>query len=187
MCIRTALTVAMLLVGPTWVLAQVPVAPVLDDSTGSSYAGTPRPRKVLSCFVLTLVYSEYLSPLSCAAGASAPEPLPTPSQDPTNSVDGPVQAPVNDSNTTIIVAPEAGLGAILGNNGSAINTTIVQQLTFTGKAMHQQCLPRAARHSSQHQQVSRHMHFACAQETAIACACPNAPHVCLLPFTTFAP
>ncbi|KAL3156004.1 hypothetical protein ABBQ32_012993 [Trebouxia sp. C0010 RCD-2024] len=34
----------MLLVGPTWVLAQVPVAPVLDDSTGSSYAGTPRPR-----------------------------------------------------------------------------------------------------------------------------------------------
>lgn len=49
MCISTALTVAMLLVGPTAVLAQVPVAPMLDDSTGSSYAGSPRPRNVLSC------------------------------------------------------------------------------------------------------------------------------------------
>lgn len=96
--------------------------------------------------MLTLgrLHSEYLSPLSCAAGAFAPEPLPTPSQDPTNSVDGPVQAPADDSNTTIVVAPEAGLGAILGNNGSAINTTIVQQLTFTGKALNQLASPMCA-------------------------------------------
>ena len=67
-----------------------------------------------------------------AAEAFAPEAPPSPSQDPANPAGSPTPAPVDSSNTTITLAPEAGISALLGNNGSAINTTIVQQLTFTG-------------------------------------------------------
>lgn len=136
-----ALVFAMLLGGP-------PVVPVLcakyqvalGDTTGSNYSGTPpfqssaqrTQRKEPSCAPVALEYATHLcySPWTCAAEASAPEALPPPS---INPADGPTQAPSDASNTTIILAPEAGLGAVLGNNGTAINTTIVQQLTFTGK------------------------------------------------------
>ena len=185
-CIGTALTVAMLLVGPTRVLAQAPVAPMIGDSTGSSYAGSPSPSTVLSCFVPTL---DSCIPNTChllarAAGTFAPGSLPTPSQDPANPAGGPVQAPADDSNTTTILDPEAGLGALLGNNGSAINTTIVQQLTFTGKASeqhHSQCLPRAVRYFSQHQQVSCHEHFGLRQRAGnMTCLCMPQSTTCVL-------
>lgn len=62
-CIGMALTVAMLLAGLTRGLAQSPVMPVLDDSTGSSYGvspstlqspnPSPRSGSVILCFILT--------------------------------------------------------------------------------------------------------------------------------------
>ena len=158
------LAVALMLGVPDVVLTQ-PV--VLDDSTGSNYTGPPSSIQSSSstgsahhCLLtkLCLRVKRYLNLEKSDAEAPAPETLPPPSEDPTSPADGPSQAPADTSNTTIIVAPEAGLGAVLGNNGTAINTTIVQQLTFSGKPGHicyfgSETSAQAPSLPSQHQQA----------------------------------
>ncbi|DBA75550.1 TPA: hypothetical protein ACH3X2_009109 [Trebouxia sp. C0005] len=63
--------------------------------------------------------------------AFAPGTLPPPSEDFANPNSSTFPAP-DASNTTIFVAPAVGLNGLLGNSSTNLNTTIVQQLTFSG-------------------------------------------------------
>lgn len=135
-CIGMALMFVMLLGRPAVVRCaefQVLIANI-TGITGSNDTGTPpfsssaqrTPGTIACCFAVALECAALSSVCTYAAEASAPEALPA------SSAEGPTQAPADELNTTVIVAPEAGIGALLGNNGTAIDTTIVQQLTFTG-------------------------------------------------------
>ncbi|KAL0024391.1 hypothetical protein WJX79_008667 [Trebouxia sp. C0005] len=63
--------------------------------------------------------------------AFAPGTLPPPSEDFANPNSSTFPAP-DASNATIFVAPAVGLNGLLGNSSTNLNTTIVQQLTFSG-------------------------------------------------------
>ncbi|DBA80520.1 hypothetical protein WJX77_011477 [Trebouxia sp. C0004] len=64
--------------------------------------------------------------------AFAPGTLPPPSEDVANPANSSAPPAPDASNTTIFLAPAVGLNALLGNSSSNLNTTIVQQLTFSG-------------------------------------------------------
>ena len=137
-CSGIALALAVLLGGPI-VVQSADFQVALGDNTGSNYTGPSpfqssaqrAPGRVPFAFMLEYAAPSESLAYTFAAEAPAPETLLPPLDSLTRLAAG--QAPADGSNTTIILAPEAGMGAILGNNGTAINTTIVQQLTFTGK------------------------------------------------------
>ncbi len=66
------------------------------------------------------------------AEAFAPGTLPPPSEDVANPANSSTSSAPDASNTTIFVAPAVGLNGLLGNGSANLNTTIVQQLTFSG-------------------------------------------------------